>query len=236
MQRPRPLPSLNERLRRVLEAALDRRKEERLELVRQCRETLSHGDFRRLFETDTTWGDFGERKQHYDEQLHVIATTHFVPAGTRNDDDLTLLVTPIYRILLSLTAILLKVPVICVTVWSQMKNGTGERFRGLRCARPDSSTSTTGGHRGWEVPLAAGRGLQCLARDLSRLRTGRVACAGGRTLLLQRGPDAGQLRVGRLLDRERQCLGPLYQPRESEQPSVLGTESHGRAGLGQRLG
>jgi|WetSurMetagenome_2_1015567.scaffolds.fasta_scaffold00112_7 hypothetical protein len=111
MQRPRAVFSINERLRRVLEAALDSGKEERLEQLRQCRETLSHSDFRRLFETDTTWGDFGERRQHYDAQLHVMATTLFVPLEKQtahDDDDITLLGTPIYRVLLALTAIILK--------------------------------------------------------------------------------------------------------------------------------
>jgi hypothetical protein len=111
MERKRSLLSLNERLRLVLAGPTDKRQPERLEQVRQCREVLDAPEFRRLFEVDTTWGGFGERRQHYDEQLHVMGMTHFVPLERQtacNADDVTLLVTPIYRVLLSLMAITLK--------------------------------------------------------------------------------------------------------------------------------
>lgn len=111
MQRPKPTITLNERLRLVLSNGADKRQTERLEQVRLGQDALEIQDFRRLFEVDTTWGNFGERIQHYDEQLHVMASSHFVPLEretARNPDDITLLLTPIYRVLLSLTAITLK--------------------------------------------------------------------------------------------------------------------------------
>jgi hypothetical protein len=112
MDRPRRAPAtITDRLRIVLSGAIDRRQLDRLEQVRLCRELLDPADFRRLFEVDTTWGDFGERRQHYDDQLHVVAMTNFVPLEretARNADDVTLLVTPIHRILLTLTAITLR--------------------------------------------------------------------------------------------------------------------------------
>jgi len=112
MQRPKPGgASITERLRRVLEAAYDSRKDERLEQIRQSRNVLEPAEFRRLFETDTTWGDFGERSAHYDKQLHVLAAMRFRPLERdtlHNADDITLLGTPIYRILLTLAAIMMK--------------------------------------------------------------------------------------------------------------------------------
>jgi hypothetical protein len=111
MERKKAPLSLNERLRLVLAGPADKRQPERLEQVRQCREVLDALEFRRLFEVDTTWGGFGERRQHYDEQLHVVGMTLFVPLESdtaRNPDDVTLLVTPIYRILLSLMAVTLQ--------------------------------------------------------------------------------------------------------------------------------
>jgi hypothetical protein len=111
MQRLKPFVSLNDRLRLVLATGADKRQGERLEQVRLCQEALDPRDFRRLFEVDTSWGNFGERIAHYDEQLHVVASTKFVPLERDtacNPDDIVLLLTPIYRVLLSLTAITLK--------------------------------------------------------------------------------------------------------------------------------
>jgi hypothetical protein len=72
---------------------------------------MEYAEFRRLFEIDPTWGRFGERVMRYDDQLHVMAKTRFLPLDREtvdSDDDVVLLLTPIYRILLTLTAIILK--------------------------------------------------------------------------------------------------------------------------------
>lgn len=82
-----------------------------LATIRASHQELTADAFRALFEYDTTWGLFGQRMQHFNEQLCVVAMTHFVPHApdTASDaDDVLLLLTPIYRVLCTLTALTLK--------------------------------------------------------------------------------------------------------------------------------
>ena len=105
------LGSVKEQLRRVLADVRNPRYRERLQQIRTSHQALDTDAFRALFEHDTTWGLFGQRHQHYHEGLGVTALTHFVPheRETQCDaDDVTLLLTPIHRVLWTLTALTLK--------------------------------------------------------------------------------------------------------------------------------
>src|ERR1700722_9010026 len=102
---------VEEQLRKVLRDVRNPRHRDYLATIRASNQELTADAFRALFEYDTTWGLFGQRMQHFNEQLCVVALTHFVPHApdTATDaDDVLLLLTPIYRVLCTLTALTLK--------------------------------------------------------------------------------------------------------------------------------
>jgi hypothetical protein len=105
------LENVSEQLRRVLADVRNPRYKERLKTIRNSKQALEAADFRLLFEQDTTWGLFGERQQHWNETLGVVALTHFVPherETAKDSDDVILLLTPLHRVLYTLTALTLK--------------------------------------------------------------------------------------------------------------------------------
>jgi len=103
--------SVSDQLRRVLADVRNPRYRDHLQSIKNSRLQLDPEAFRLLFAHDTSWGLFGERKQHFDTQLGVVALTDFVihERETAMDaDDVALCVTPIYRVLLTLTALTLR--------------------------------------------------------------------------------------------------------------------------------
>jgi len=105
------MDSVSEQLRRVLADLRNPHYRQHLDQIRNSQQRLTNEAFRLLFEHDTTWGLFGQRHPHWNDDLGVVALTQFLPheRETANDaDDVILLLTPIYRVLCTLTAMTLK--------------------------------------------------------------------------------------------------------------------------------
>jgi len=102
---------VEDQLHQVLRDTRNPRYRDYLTTIRCSQQQLNSEAFRALFEYDTTWGLFGQRTQHFNEQLNVVALTHFVPherETAQDADDVILMLTPIERILATLTAMTLK--------------------------------------------------------------------------------------------------------------------------------